>query len=151
MKKSVVLTLIAVYVLSVCIVGYFGLHVRIYRPNIPPEQIEITGVRDVDTGEKIEIQVDPNPDAKIKKYIRIKWREGIKLRLQVEISPDETTRRELLFKFGKNGVCEVVSNGGGGITQEIDFAFLKKDSLTITVKSKDAPTVLDKIEINFSR
>ena len=34
MKKSVILILIAVYVLSIGIVGTIGLNVRVYAPNI---------------------------------------------------------------------------------------------------------------------
>ena len=45
MKKSVVLTLIAVYILSICVVGYFGLKVKIYRPTKYAESVTIESVR----------------------------------------------------------------------------------------------------------
>jgi len=149
MKKSVVLALIAVYVLSICIVGYFGLKVRIYRPTVYPTEIKIISVRDASTGEKLEIFADP--EAEVKQYVMLKWHDDMRLRIQVEIKPDDTTKRELSYEFGHEGVCEVVSDGGGGITQEVEISFAKRQSMTITIKAKDTPTCSDSIEINFLR
>ena len=42
MKKSVILIIFAVYILSVCIVGFFGIKVRMYNETVNVESIQIT-------------------------------------------------------------------------------------------------------------
>lgn len=44
MKKSVILIIAAVYILSVCIVGFFGIKMRMYNETINVESITITSV-----------------------------------------------------------------------------------------------------------
>lgn len=154
MKKSVVLTLLAIYVLSICIVGYFGLKVRIYRPTVYAEKVEIIGVKDAKTGEDYTAKIKETTDSEGKKirYVRINSREAMTIKLVVQISPDNTTNRDLMVAFSLQGVCERVESEnttGSGITQEITIKFLTNRDTTITVKAKDSPSVLDEIKISF--
>lgn len=154
MKKSVVLTLLAIYVLSICVVGYFGLKVRIYRPTVYAEKVTITGVKDAKTGEDYTGKIKETTDSEGKKirYVRINSHDDMTITLVVEIGPDNTTNRDLMVAFSLQGVCERVENEnttGSGITQEITIKFLTNRDTTITVKAKDSPSVLDEIKISF--
>lgn len=154
MKKSVVLTLLAIYVLSICVVGYFGLKVRIYQPTVYAESVTITGVKDAKTGEDYTKKIKETTDAKgdVTRYVRINSHDDMTITLVVEIAPDNTTNRDLIVEFSTQGVCERVENAntsGSGITQEIVIKFATNRDTTLTVKAKDSPTIYDKIKISF--
>lgn len=146
MKKSLVLTLVVVYVLSICIVGYFGLNVRVYKPEVYPEAIEIIEVIDAD---KNQLNIKYFDDGS--KYIVIpKYTEEYSLTILFRIYPDETTKKDVYYTYSED-ICDVkeISNE---IISEIKVTFKKKTKgEIISIISADQPTTKDSVHIAFKR
>lgn len=147
MKKSLVLALIVVYVLSICVVGYFGLNVRVYKEEVYPETIEIIEVIDIDDN-SVPIK---NFEDDGGKYIVIpKYTEGYTLKIRFQIHPDETTKKDVYFLYS-NDVCEVTEMTNE-IISEISVTFKKKTKgEDITIIAADQPTIKDNLHIAFRR
>jgi len=147
MKKSVVLTLIAVYVLSICIVGYFGLKVKIYRPTKYAESVTIESVRNATTGVEYKIggKTDDNKSVRITDVTG----EEVTLVFVVDVKPDNTTNKELLIEFANPDVCEIIQGSvpGAGSKQEIIVKF--KGKSTVTIWAKDLKKCSYKIYVSF--
>ncbi len=150
MKKSVVLTLIAVYILSICVVGYFGLKVKIYRPTKYAESVTIESVRNATTGATYNIK----DNGEYGKSVRVRDAEddGVTLVFVVNIRPDNTTNKELLIEFANSEVCEVIrgSSPDGGAKQEITIKFKEKTGCTVTFWAKDLKKCSDSVTVSFA-
>lgn len=145
MKKSLVLTLVVVYVLSICVVGYFGLNVRIYRPTVYPASLEITKIKDEQTGKEVEIRTNDKGE----KYVRLdKYTENCSVKIYFRFSPDETTKRDVYFSQSVKGVCSVYQISKQ-ITSEAQVIFEKNRLVTVSIYASNAPTVFDSIRISF--
>lgn len=146
MKKSLVLALVVVYVLSICVVGYFGLNVRIYRPTVYPESIEIIDVIDDKTDSRVEIKIDKADGSK---YIRLTgYEEGYSLTIRYRFAPDETTKRDVYFTESVDGVCDVYQTSKQLIS-EAQIIFKQNRLVTVKVCSADTPTTYDSLRISF--
>lgn len=147
MKKSLVLTLVVVYALSICIVGYFGLNVRVYRPTVYPVSLEIIELRDEQTGKTVDILINDEGE----KYVRLdKYSEGYSLVIVFQLSPDETTNRDVFFSTSVQDVCSVYQTSKQ-VVSEAQVVFEKKKLVTITITSSDKPSVSDSIRISFKK
>lgn len=145
MKKSLVLALVVVYVLSICVVGYFGLNVRVYRPTVYPESIVITKVID-NYGNEVPIKENKTDNSK---YVRLSgYEEGYSLTIIYQFAPNETTKRRVYFTESVDGVCEVYQDSELVISQA-QIIFKQNHIVTITVKSVDTPTTYDSLTIDF--
>lgn len=146
MKKSVVLTLIAVYILSICVVGYFGLKVKIFRPTAYAEQVVIKSVKNAETGEVYNIVTNSQG---IKSVFIPTSKEKLRLTFVIDVYPDNTTNKELSISFGASDACEVVQGSvpGGMTSQEIIIDF--NGSSTVTFTAKDKGIYSEKIKVMF--
>ena len=151
MKKSVVLTLIAVYILSICVVGYFGLKVKIFRPTVYSEQVVIKSIKNADTGVDYSGSIRTND--KNEKSIRISNPEKKEMTLifVIDVYPDNTTNKELNMLFGSPDMCEVVQGSpvGGATAQEIIIKFKGSSTVTFTAKDRGDGKNSDTITVSF--
>lgn len=135
MRKSVVLALIAVYVVSVCVVGYFGLNVRILNPTVYTEKIVISGVLVNDTF----IKADEDADGK---YIYLTYAEKMSVKLRYIVYPDNATNKEIIYSYEKSPYW-MVSTDGIIVFNENS----QGTALTLKIMPKDGSNVSDKITI----
>lgn len=144
MKKSLVLALVVVYVLSICVVGYFGHNVRVYNPEVYPESIVITEVIDIDNN---SVSIKYFDDGS--KYILIpKYSEGYTVKIRFQIHPDETTKKNVYFSYTED-VCEVTEMTNEVIS-EIIVTFKKKPkSEKITIIATDRSNIQESLSIYF--
>ncbi len=151
MKKSVVLTLIAVYILSICVVGYFGLKVKIFRPNVYAEQVVIKSIKNAETGEDYSKSIRINN--KNEKSIRISKPDEKEMILVfvIDVYPDNTTNKELNLSFGTPDMCEIVQGSptGGATAQEIIIKFKGSSTVTFTAKDRGDGKISDTITVSF--
>lgn len=135
MRKSVVLALIAVYVVSVCVVGYFGLNVRILNPTVYTEKIVISGVLVNDTF----IKADEDADGK---YIYLTYAEKMSVKLRYIVYPDNATNKEIIYSYEKSPYWMVSTDGIIVFNENSQGA-----ALTLKIMPKDGSNVSDKITI----
>ena len=113
MKKSVILILIAVYVISIGIVGTIGLNVRVYAPNVKPTSIEITKLTYKDT----TLECKPN-DKGLKFFKQIKTTDdSLTFELRYIIGPDDATDKTVIYSFDPENINVKVENGMITITR----------------------------------
>lgn len=146
MKKSLVLTLVVVYVLSICVVGYFGLKVQVYRPTTYPESIEIIEVKDERTGKIVDIK---NDKVTGEKYVRLEnYTDNCSFIILFRISPDNTTDRKVNVTPSKGRVCNVYQNSNQLIS-EVQVVFKENDLVTINIVATSKESVGDSITMSF--
>lgn len=122
MKKSVILIILGIYLLSIFVVGYFGMKVAVYDQKIYVDDIEIYDVQ-VD-GKSLEIK---EMDGKI--YVTVPYTENLVVWILVKISPDDATDRK--YKF-------IVEDNSSATVDNVGRLYFKKPSaITVTVKAAD--------------
>ena len=145
MKKSVILILIAVYILSICIVGFLGLNVRLYAPTVKPEKIEITAVI-YDNNKTVDYKVS-EVDGKSVKRATINYKDGdtVTVELAYTITPDNATNKNVTYELQNTNPNIVINEG------KITFTKPEKSNLplgmTIRVRLDGNPIVYDEIEV----
>lgn len=133
MKKSVILTLIAIYAVSICVVGYFGLKVRILNPTVYADTVTIDYVLYGDT--KIDYKTNQSG-----KYVRIKdYDEGQSIKIVYTVTPHDATDKSVTFSYDKS-LAEITKDGIVTLNK-------KKVILDVTVTVDAAQNVKDKIKI----
>ncbi len=141
MKKSVILILIAVYVISIGVVGYFGLNVRIYAPNIPPSSIEITHVTYLDQVEECKINKDNQ------KYIRIRCDgEQLNINLRITVKPDDATNKSVTYSFDPGDY--VTEKDGNIVIKKPTDENTSSVGVWITVRPVENLTISDEIYVS---
>ena len=90
MKKSTILLLVIVYVVSFFIVGLLGHAIRNYDPTIEPESVEI-----VDTDNKT--QMYKNRAGYDYYFIYRGYKKNTEVRLKAIVKPDNTSYKEVSF------------------------------------------------------
>ena len=145
MKKSVILILIAVYILSICIVGFLGLNVRLYAPTVKPEKIEITAVI-YDNNKTVDYKVS-EVDGKKLKRATINYKDGdtVTVELAYTITPDNATNKNVTYELQNTNPNIVINEG------KITFTKPENSNLplgmTIRVRLDGNPIVYDEIEV----
>lgn len=145
MKKSVILILIAVYILSICIVGFLGLNVRLYAPTVKPEKIEITAVI-YDNNKTVDYKVS-EVDGKSVKRATINYKDGdtVTVELAYTITPDNATNKNVTYELQNTNPNIVINEG------KITFTKPENSNLplgmTIRVRLDGNPIVYDEIEV----
>ena len=88
MKKSTILLLVIVYVLSFLVIGLLGQAVRAYDPVIYPESLEITEVDNIAT-----VQKDVSFGTRKYDYYFVirNYQEGTAVRLKAVVKPENTS------------------------------------------------------------
>ena len=145
MKKSVILILIAVYILSICIVGFLGLNVRLYAPTVKPEKIEITAVI-YDNNKTVDYKAS-EVDGKSVKRATINYKDGdtVTVELAYTITPDNATNKNVTYELQNTNPNIVINEG------KITFTKPENSNLplgmTIRVRLDGNPIVYDEIEV----
>ncbi len=104
MKKSIIILIGAVYILSIIIIGFFGMKLTSYNETIYPERIEIEGVE----GASIEDASLNIPGEGVCKYvITYEFKDNATEQENVfsliyRVYPDTTTNRAVSFSYDKN-------------------------------------------------
>lgn len=131
MKKSVIITIIVIYVIAIFVVGFIGMEMEVANELVPVEKIVCV----TDGAEKKE-------DEEYDYLIKSSFEEGLKIELKCQVIPDNATQKKLQY-IGEGQSFKLTPNSDGTATVE----FLKKGSATITVKSTDNNGVSIKIKI----
>ena len=97
MKKSTILLLAVVYIVSFFVIGLLGHSIRNYNPEIYPESIEIVDpdnrttmtrdTKDPDTGELLYDYY----------FVYKNYKEGDSVRIKASIKPDNSTYQNVIF------------------------------------------------------
>ena len=90
MKKSTILLLVVVYILSFFIIGLLGHSIRSYDPTIEPESIELV---DVDN----RMSVYKGYGGFDYYFVCRSYVEGTKVRLKANVKPDDTSYKEVRY------------------------------------------------------
>ena len=140
MKKSTVLLLVVVYVLSFLIIGLLGQAVRAYNPTIYPESITLVepdniaevhkDVKDHDTG---EIMYDYY-------FIIRTYKEGMSVRIKAEVKPDNSSFPNV--DFFKDGSDETYNLN----THQIDDA-IENNYAVITLNAEPDPIITARFHV----
>lgn len=131
MKKSVIITIIVIYVIAIFVVGFIGMEMEVANELVPVENIVCV----TDGAEKKE-------NEEYDYLIKSSFEEGLKIELKCQVIPDNATQKKLQY-IGEGQSFKLTPNSDGTATVE----FLKKGSATITVKSTDNNGVSIKIKI----
>ena len=145
MKKSVILILIAVYILSICIVGFLGLNVRLYAPTVKPEKIEITAVI-YDNNKTVDYKVS-EVDGKKLKRATINYKDGdtVTVELAYTITPDNATNKNVTYELQNTNPNIVINEGKITFTKPANSNLPL--GMTIRVRLDGNPIVYDEIEV----
>ena len=145
MKKSVILILIAVYVISIGIVGTIGLNVRVYAPNIKPTSIEITQLAYFD---KINKVLDYSINEKgIKHFSQIRCKDDVLvLDLIYIIGPSDATDKTVIYSFDQNP--NIKEDNGRLIFSRPESEDDDVVAATITISPKSNATISDSVYIS---
>ncbi len=139
MKKSVILTIGVVYIISIIVVGFLGQAMRSYNENISVESIQCVS----------ENYTDYDPSSKQYKegyvgYIKPgKYEEGLKVLLKCQITPANATQKKLEYISGDPSICTITPQEDGTAIA----TFHKGKTVTVTIKSTDNKGYSIKIKI----
>ncbi len=134
MKKSVVMMIGIIYVLSVALVSFFGLQYKIYNEKVYVERIEILNSDikiDGDGGKYVTIRPNENGD----RIYQLEWR----------VYPDNATNKAIDFIYDTQNTNVTVDEATGVIT------FQKKGAIQIQIMATDGSGVSETIEIAATR
>ena len=134
MKKSVVMMIGIIYVLSVALVSFFGLQYKIYNEKVYVERIEIlnSDVKIDDEGMKY---VTIRPDESGNRIYQLEWR----------VYPDNATNKTVDFIYDSQNTNVTIDETTGVVT------FQKKGSIKIQIMATDGSGVSEIIEIAATR
>ena len=135
MKKSVIISIIAVYLLSIFVVGYFGMNIAVYDVNVYVTDIEILKVT-VD-GEECEIKT--NSDGEM--YMSVDYTEDLVVFIHVKVNPDDATVNNVRFSIEENNTIATIDEEKGYLT------FHKPGPVTVTIRATDQNKVVTSIII----
>ena len=132
MKKSVVILIGVIYILSIAVVSFMGLKIDTFEETVYVEKIEITneGVKKTPTGDLyIVVPFDHDSD------------EGTVFQLEWRVYPDDATIDTVKFIYDETITYATVSAWGA-------VMFYKAEtSISVTIASIDGSMVSQKITI----
>ena len=135
MKKSVIISIIAVYLLSIFVVGYFGMNIAVYDVNVYVTDIEILKVT-VD-GEDCEIKTNNEGN----KSVSVNYTEGLVVFIHVKVNPDDATVNNVIFSIEENNPIATIDEEKGYLT------FHKPGPVTVTIRATDQNKIVTSIII----
>lgn len=160
MKKSTILILLIVFVLSVVIVGIFGMkimsyNVKVYIDQIVPTQIILnddtvyTYYPDGNSNDTHQIRKVPNQENAY--YVRLEYFEGLSLIMDYEILPNDATNRKLKIAItydSKGGVeGEGVTESNSATLESTKLTFTQMGAVAITFRSTDGSNKIMKLYV----
>ena len=134
MKKSVIIAIIAVYLLSIFVVGYFGMNIAVYDVNIYVTDIEILKV----TGDGEECEIKTNDAGK---SVSVNYTEGLVVFIHAKANPTDATVKDVIFSIEENNAIATIDEEKGYLT------FHKPGPVTVTIRATDQNKVVASIII----
>ena len=129
MKKSVVILIALIYVVSIALVSFFGLQFKTFNPIIYTTSVEILN-ENVKVNDAGEPYVVVRPDDKGNRQYQILYR----------VHPDYATNNEVSFAYdNQNGTVSIDENGV--------VTFTKKGVVTVQIIAKDGSGASAKLTI----
>ncbi len=141
MKKSVILVICAVYILSVCVVGFFGIKIKQYYETVNVESIQITAVTD-EQGNPLEMK-DINDGHSIK--VSAQKNTKVTFKVYYQVNPANATDPTVLLNYSANENITVTKSSG---EQAVIVVFNVKStgmSLSLTIQNNINTSISDKI------
>ena len=146
MKKSVILILIAVYVLSIAIVGTIGLNIRFYATNVKPTNIEIKQLTYLDK------TLDHKTNNKGLKYFKqIETTEdSLTVELRYVVGPDNATDKTVIYSIDPENINITVNGDRITITRPTDVpdGVPLSVSALVTIIPKENASISDTVQIS---
>lgn len=139
MKKSVILIILAVYLLSIVAVGFFGMKVTVYDETIYVTNIEIYGVT-VD-GDDMVLKDDSGTG--VDQYCVIAYEEGLVAFINYRATPDNASNRDVTLFTDKESTCATVNRNG-------TVEFTAQGAVTVFIKATDGSGKINSVTI-FAR
>lgn len=134
MKKSIVILIGAIYILSIIFIGFFGMKMTSYNETIYPEKIEIESV------EGATLTKLPDNSALGQYLIRYEFKDGASDQENVfsiiyHVYPDTTTDRTVSFTYDKNNsrISQIDERNNVWVTS--------RGGMTITISANARPTI----------
>jgi len=148
-KKSVVLIIIAVYILSVCVVGFFGIKAKMYNETVNVESVTIQNEVSITIGDKEEIKEITLDEETGEKSIIVKSKRNTTLTFKIYylVNPADATDKRIQLNFTKHeGISVSQAPGEDAVIVTIELAKVTKMQ-TITIQSLIDPNLCDTITI----
>ncbi len=136
MKKSVILSILALYIVAIFVVGFIGQKLRIYNPIIYVDNI---------TCESDNFSTNVSAEDKSKGIIGIisikEYEKGMKVQIKCKVSPDNATYPTLQYSMDQKICTYEVVDGIAILT------FTDSGSVVVTVTSSDTQKKSVKIKV----
>ncbi len=132
MRKSVVLTICVIYILSIVLVGYLGIKLAIFDPILYVQSIELIDDPYSDSYKISHPPRYPDQDFVVKEYSK-----GLKFRLYCKVMPENATNKEVEFIVNMPdnavGKLQITSDGEVSVlSDDFDILYAK-----VYILSKD--------------
>ncbi len=132
MKKSVILVIAVVYLVSIILVGFYGINVKVYNETTYVEYIDCLteGYTPYDPNNPDELAfIEEGKDG----YISYKYTEGLVVNLKCVARPDDATNKKLKYTTSDTNVTiSDIKNDG-----TVDITFNSSGAAIITVTAED--------------
>lgn len=132
MKKSVVLVIVLIYIVSIVLVGFIGLKMKVYEENIYVERI-------VCKNDEFVLDENSNISGKIFKT----YTEGLRVNIICEVIPENATNQKLDYQCEQSGDYNIIKESDGSITIE----FIKATTVDITFVTTDGSNKKLKVKV----
>lgn len=124
MKKSTILLLVLVYIVSFFVIGLLGHSIRNYDPEVYPESIEI-----IDPDNRTEMSkdtVDPDTGELLYNYYFVykNYKSGDSVRIKANIKPDNTTYPDVKFTKDESDTSFKIETNETNPNIEKNFALI---------------------------
>lgn len=131
MKKSTILMLLIVFVVSVLVVGIFGMQSVPYEQILYVKEIVPTSVTSMTgTSEGLEIQSDENGY-----YVMLPYEEGLELLINYELKPADCTNKNV-----EVSIVYPAKNQPAELTERNTILFNRKGSIHLLYRATDSAT-----------
>ena len=131
MKKSVIIIIAIIFVVSIALVNFLGVNPKVFN-----EVVYVSSISFVDEN----IKTNENGE----KYIRLSPDENgeRKYQIQYQVNPDNASNTEVRFGYdSSNGLVSIDENGL--------VTFARKGTVIVTITPADGSNCSDTLTINF--
>lgn len=128
MKKSTVIIVAITFILSVVIVGVFGMQMMSFNTHIYVEKIIPTAII-TSTGEAAEINYDPETN---EYYTTLHYSEGLTVRIDYEINPADATNNTVALTITNLNEANPQAKLDG-----LTISILRKGSVRLNYRATD--------------
>lgn len=129
MKKSTILILLIVFVVSVLVVGIFGMQSVPYEQILYVKQIVPTSVTSmIGSSQDLQIQTDENGY-----YVMLPYEEGLELLINYELKPADCTNKNV-----KVVIVYPVKNQPAELTERNTILFNRKGAIHLQYSATDS-------------